>query len=112
YGRIVRRNEKEVNSIVEHRDASPEVLKISEINSGLYVFNAPALFDALNQIGRENSQSEYYLTDVIGVLVRQKQSVGAFPAERAEEILGINTRQELAAADRLMRRRKCEQLMT
>ncbi len=112
YGRIVRRNNHEVESIVEHRDATPEILKISEINSSIYVFSAPALFDALTKIRNDNAQREYYLTDVIGVLVRQGQKVGAFKIRSADESLGINTRQELVVADRVLRRRKCEALMS
>ena len=100
-----------MNSIVEHRDATPEILKISEINSSIYLFNATALFEALTKIRNNNAQGEYYLTDVIGILVNGRQKVGAFKIEAAEEILGINTRQELAAADHMMRRRKCESLM-
>jgi bifunctional UDP-N-acetylglucosamine pyrophosphorylase / glucosamine-1-phosphate N-acetyltransferase len=111
YGRIVRRGDNELKSIVEHRDATPEVLKISEINSSIYVFNTPALFAALTKVRNENSQSEYYLTDVIGILSAQGARVGAFKSDSADEILGINTRKELAAIDRIMRRRKCESLM-
>ena len=111
YGRIVRRNNSELDSIVEHRDASPDVLKIREINSGVYVFNSPALFESLTKIRNDNVQREYYLPDVIGILGSQKQKIGAFKVDSAEEVLGINTRQELAAVDRVMRRRKCESLM-
>ena len=96
YGRIVRRSNSELDSIVEHRDASPEVLRIREINSGVYVFNAPALFESLTKIRNDNTQREYYLTDVIGILGSQKQKIGAFKVTSAEEVLGINTRQELA----------------
>lgn len=112
YGRIVRRNDNEIDSIVEHRDAPPDILKIPEINSGIYVFNAPALFQALSKIQNNNAQREYYLTDVIGILVNQRDKVGAFKVPAVEEILGINTRQELAQVDRVMRRRKCHELMT
>jgi bifunctional UDP-N-acetylglucosamine pyrophosphorylase/glucosamine-1-phosphate N-acetyltransferase len=112
YGRIVRRNDNEVESIVEHRDATPQILAIQEINSSIYVFNAPILFESLAGIRNDNAQREYYLTDVIGVLAAQERRVGAFKAGSPEEVLGINTRQELAAADRVMRRRKCESLMT
>jgi bifunctional UDP-N-acetylglucosamine pyrophosphorylase/glucosamine-1-phosphate N-acetyltransferase len=111
YGRIVRRNDKEIESIVEHRDATAEILKIREINSGIYIFSAPALFEALAKIKNNNAQREYYLTDVIGILAGQKQKAGAFKVESAEEILGINTRLELAGVDRVLRRRKCESLM-
>jgi bifunctional UDP-N-acetylglucosamine pyrophosphorylase / glucosamine-1-phosphate N-acetyltransferase len=111
YGRIVRRTSNELDSIVEHRDASPDILKIREINSGIYIFNAPALFESLTKIKNDNVQREYYLTDVIGILGSLKQKIGAFKVKSAEEILGINTRQELAAVDRVMRRMKCESLM-
>ena len=111
YGRIVRRNESEVDSIVEQRDATPEILQITEINSGIYIFNTPALFEALSKIRSNNAQREYYLTDAIGILVSQRQRVGAFKIPSAEEILGINTRQDLAGIDHIMRRRKCESLM-
>jgi len=112
YGRIVRRNNNELDSIVEHRDASAEILKIREINSGIYVFNAPALFESLTKIKNDNTQREYYLTDVIGILGKHKQKAGAFKVSSPDEVLGINTRQELATVDRVMRRRKCESLMT
>jgi bifunctional UDP-N-acetylglucosamine pyrophosphorylase/glucosamine-1-phosphate N-acetyltransferase len=111
YGRIVRRNDNEVDSIVEHRDASPEVLQIPEINSSIYVFKTPELFAALAHVGNRNSQSEYYLTDVIGILTGEKERVGAWKAVSPVEILGINTRQELAAIDQFLRQQKCEALM-
>jgi bifunctional UDP-N-acetylglucosamine pyrophosphorylase/glucosamine-1-phosphate N-acetyltransferase len=107
YGRIVRRSNNQVDSIVEQRDATRDVLKIREINSGIYAFKAPALFESLTKIGNNNAQREYYLTDVIGILVGQKEKVGAFRIQGAEEVLGINTRQELAAVARVIRVRKC-----
>ena len=111
YGRIVRRNDNEVDAIVEHRDATPEILQIQEINSSIYVFNAPVLFKSLAKIRNNNSQDEYYLTDVIGILAAERQKVGAFKVKSIDEILGINTRQELAQVDQVMRQRKCETLM-
>jgi len=111
YGRIVRRGDNEVEAIVEHRDATPQILAIHEINSSIYVFDAPLLFDALSKVRNQNAQKEYYLTDVVGILVQQGKKVGAFKAPHPNEILGINTRAELAGIDRIMRRRKCESLM-
>src|SRR5262245_14478964 len=67
YGRIVRGAGEKLQRIVEHRDASADELKISEINSSIYVFHAPALFEALSSVRNINAQSEYYLTDVIGI---------------------------------------------
>jgi bifunctional UDP-N-acetylglucosamine pyrophosphorylase/glucosamine-1-phosphate N-acetyltransferase len=111
YGRIVRQNNNEVHSIVEQRDATPDILKIHEVNSGIYIFRAVPLFESLSKIRTENAQREYYLPDVIGILVGQKQKVGAIKVQSPEEVLGINTRAELAAVDRVMRRQKCERLM-
>jgi bifunctional UDP-N-acetylglucosamine pyrophosphorylase/glucosamine-1-phosphate N-acetyltransferase len=112
YGRIVRRNGNEVASIVEHRDATAETRNIREINSSIYVFNASALFESLAKIGNDNAQGEYYLTDVIAILAGKKQKVGAYKIGSAEPILGINTRQELAAVSRVMHRNKCDSLMS
>jgi len=112
YGRIVRRKDNSVDCIVEHRDASPEVLRICEINSSIYVFDATSLFEALARVRNENSQAEYYLTDVIGILTSRGQKVGAYKTANPVEILGINTRQELAAIDHFLRTQKCEALMS
>jgi bifunctional UDP-N-acetylglucosamine pyrophosphorylase/glucosamine-1-phosphate N-acetyltransferase len=111
YGRIVRRGDYEVDSIIEDRDAPPEIAGIREINSSIYVFGAPTLFEALNGLGNRNAQSEYYLTDVVGILAGRGQRVGAWKLAAPDEVLGINDRKELAAVDRLMRRRTCEALM-
>ena len=94
------RNDNEIAGIVEHRDASADVLKIAEINTSIYVFNTPSLFEALSKVRNDNAQSEYYLTDVIGILSAEQKKVGVWKAPQAEEILGINTRQELAFTDR------------
>jgi bifunctional UDP-N-acetylglucosamine pyrophosphorylase/glucosamine-1-phosphate N-acetyltransferase len=114
YGRIVRaggNSGNEVARIVEDRDAGPDILRIPEINSSIYVFQPQSLFDALSEVRQENSQSEYYLTDVIGILVGAGHKVGACRAANSAEILGINTRRELASIDSIMRRRKCDALM-
>jgi bifunctional UDP-N-acetylglucosamine pyrophosphorylase / glucosamine-1-phosphate N-acetyltransferase len=111
YGRILRRAGTEVQAIVEHRDATPEILRISEVNSSIYVFDADSLFEALAKVQNVNSQAEYYLTDVIGILVAQGKKAGAFKMPNTDEILGINTRAELSSIDRIMRLRKCESLM-
>ena len=86
FGRIVRRNNNEVEAIVEHRDANPDVLKIREINSGIYLFDAAVLFESLSKIRNDNAQREYYLTDVIGILAGQKEKVGAFKVRSAEAV--------------------------
>ena len=98
YGRIVRMANGRVDRIVEHRDASPAELQLSEINTGIYAFRADLLRPALSKISTNNSQAEYYLTDVVGILTSAGHSVGAVLAPE-EETAGVNDRDQLAAAE-------------
>ena len=105
YGRIVRDALGAVEGIVEFRDASPEQRNIREINSGIYCFSWPELRAALGGLKNHNSQSEYYLTDAIALLRAAGKSVGALAAEDSREVLGVNTPEELAVADAILRER-------
>ncbi len=99
YGRVIRNSDSEsVLKIVEQKDASREELAVREINSGIYLFNAQLLFQALHEVNTNNAQNEYYLTDVFGICFRNGKSVYAFKTENAEEILGINTPEQLMAS--------------
>ncbi len=111
YGRIIHRSEHEVDSIVEHRDSDSDALEIREINSGIYLFDAALLFDALEQTRTDNAQNEYYLTDVVGIFSAQGHPFGAFRLEDPSEVSGINSRKQLALVDRQIRRSKCDALM-
>jgi bifunctional UDP-N-acetylglucosamine pyrophosphorylase / glucosamine-1-phosphate N-acetyltransferase len=97
YGRIVRTDD-EVLAIVEHRDATAAEREIREVNSGIYAFDLAPLFPALGQVASNNAQREYYLPDLVAIYRRAGRRVAAVRVDRAEEILGINTRAELAAA--------------
>ena len=109
YGRVIRENNSDsVLKIVEQKDASEEELAVREINSGVYVFNAPLLFKALRQINTNNAQKEYYLTDVFGICFRSGYRVCAFKTDNPEEIIGINTPEQLMDAERLLRLRSIE----
>jgi bifunctional UDP-N-acetylglucosamine pyrophosphorylase / glucosamine-1-phosphate N-acetyltransferase len=110
YGRIVRDNGA-ITGIVEHRDASPEVLAIREINSGIYAFDLPPLFDALRQIGSANAQGEFYLPDLVRIYREQGLPVAAVELDDAQEILGVNSRSELAVVSAELRDRKNADLM-
>ncbi|WP_418791324.1 bifunctional UDP-N-acetylglucosamine diphosphorylase/glucosamine-1-phosphate N-acetyltransferase GlmU [Phosphitispora sp. TUW77] len=103
YGRIIRDSGGLVTRIVEHRDASADELKVNEINTGIYCFAAKALFAALQNISPANAQGEYYLTDVLSVIVDTGGGTGAVNVENALETIGINDRVQLAAAEALMR---------
>lgn len=98
YGRIVRNPDGSVKKIVEHRDASEEERKISEINSGIYVFDKEKLFDGLNHVTPNNAQNEYYLTDVFEYFWQHQWTVSALVAEHEDEIHGINTFDHLEEA--------------
>ncbi|MFO7983880.1 MAG: bifunctional UDP-N-acetylglucosamine diphosphorylase/glucosamine-1-phosphate N-acetyltransferase GlmU [Desulfuromonadales bacterium] len=104
YGRIVRDGD-EVNRIVEEKDAGEAEKKITEINTGIYVFEAPFVFDALRDIGCDNAQGEYYLTDTIEMARKQHRPVRAVTVEDPREVMGINDRVQLAEATAIMRER-------
>jgi bifunctional UDP-N-acetylglucosamine pyrophosphorylase/glucosamine-1-phosphate N-acetyltransferase len=110
YGRIVRMNGA-ISAIVEHRDASVEQRAIQEINSGIYVFDRPPLFDALRQVGSRNAQGEYYLPDLVGIFRDQGLTVETVTVEDPLEILGVNSRQDLADVSAALRDRKNAELM-
>lgn len=111
YGRVIRNQEGNVIKIVEQKDASPEELAVREINTGIYCFETDLLFEALDHIGCDNKQGEYYLTDVIGILVSRSAKVWAVVAEDNEETLGVNSRVQLAQAEKVLRVRKLNELM-
>jgi len=110
YGRILR-NRGRITRIVEERDASPTQRQIKEINSGIYAFDLPPLFDALRSIASQNAQGEFYLTDLIAIYRRKKLPVETLLVENAQEIRGINSRSELAEVSRVVRQKKNEELM-
>ena len=111
YGRIVRDSSGELASIVEERDADEAIKEISEINSGVYIFDIEALNGALAKIGKANAQGEEYLTDVIGILKSQGGKVSTYQAPDFTEILGINDRAQLSDVTALMRDRINDALM-
>ncbi len=111
YGRVVRDGTGRVVKIVEQKDAAPAELTIKEINTGIYCFSAPGLFDYLSRIKAENAQKEYYLTDLIEIYIRNDRPVAAHRAAQPEEIMGINDRRQLAEAEKILRRRKTDEVM-
>lgn len=104
YGRVVRHRDGRVARIVEHRDASANELSVCEINTGIYAFRRDLLGPALRGLNTNNSQSEYYLTDVIEGLASMGHRVGAVDAP-ASETAGVNDRLQLAMAERELRAR-------
>jgi bifunctional UDP-N-acetylglucosamine pyrophosphorylase/glucosamine-1-phosphate N-acetyltransferase len=111
FGRVVRNRSGRIVKIVEEKDASPGQKRIREINPGLYCFDAPSLLDALTDVGTSNKQQEYYLTDVIEVLVKKGKKVETITTSDEIEILQVNTRKHLAQVNRIMHERVLERLM-
>ncbi len=104
FGRIVRDAAGHIQSIVEEVQASPEQLKITELNPSVYCFNGAWLWDALRRVPL-SPKGEYYLTDLVGIAVKDGLSIQTVAAEDMNEAIGVNTRIHLAEATALMRQR-------
>lgn len=104
YGRIIR-NGDFVEKIVEEKDTTDEEKKVQEINTGLYALEAPLAFELLAQIGNQNSQGEYYLTDIISLARAQGHKVMASILNDSAESMGINDRVQLSQAAKILRQR-------
>ena len=111
YGRVVRKTETAVSAIVEDSQLTDEQREINEINSAIYCFTLEKLWPALAQVKPNNKHRELYLTDAIGVLNAKGETVLAQVAADSREVLGCNTRADLAEVDRVFRERKRSELM-
>jgi UDP-N-acetylglucosamine pyrophosphorylase len=105
YGRVIRDKKGAVESIVEQKDASAEQLQIKEINVGIYIFDAVTLFEAIRKIKNNNAQREYYLPDVIPLIIQQGLTVGAVKSQSFDETRGINTIDQLKEAETILNSR-------
>jgi len=105
YGRIIRDEQGYVTKIVEDKDCSPEQRRVQEINTGTYCFDNRKLFAALAQVKNDNSQNEYYITDVISILNGQGERVEGYVLDDAVESIGVNDRLALSEAEQAMRAR-------
>lgn len=110
YGRIIRNSNNEVEKIVEFKDCNETEAKVKEINSGMYCFDIEELLSALSNLNNNNNQGEYYLTDVIEILKGKEKKIGAVDVP-VEEITAVNSKGELAIAERIMRKRINEKHM-
>jgi bifunctional UDP-N-acetylglucosamine pyrophosphorylase/glucosamine-1-phosphate N-acetyltransferase len=110
YGRIVRSG-RQIAQIVEEKDATPAERAIREINAGIYAFALEGLFDALREIATSNAQGEYYLPDLVSIHGGRGLRVETVSVEKADEILGINSRADLAAVGGIVRQAKNVDLM-
>lgn len=111
YGRVLRHGDGRVSKIVEHRDATLEEREVGEINSGIYAFRASALTEALAHLRANNDQGELYLTDTLEILGQRGGRLEAVLTEDPHEVMGINTRAQLAEAGTLLLDRHLARLM-
>lgn len=111
YGRVILDDAGYVAAIVEHKAANPQQLRINLVNSGIYCFNAHLLWKHIGEIGTNNPANEYYLTDMAEIFNRAHYRIAVMEIDDPSELLGINTRVELAHVDRLFRERKARELM-
>jgi bifunctional UDP-N-acetylglucosamine pyrophosphorylase / glucosamine-1-phosphate N-acetyltransferase len=106
YGRIIRDEEGHLERIVEEKDATAEEKTIKEINTGTYCFNAGMLFDALKEVDTDNSQGEYYLTDVLEIIREKGGTIRVMSDSDATEVLGVNTLEQLAEVEKIYQARQ------
>lgn len=106
YGRIIRDADGNFVKSVEHKDATEEERASCEINSGMYIFETRDLREALEEIRPNNAQGEYYLPDTLTIIREKGRSVDAFALENAEDITGVNDKEQLAAAAEIIRARQ------
>ena len=111
YGRIIRSSDGWLEKIVEEKDASMEEKSIREINTGIYCVKASLLVEGLREIGQDNAQSEYYLTDLVEVAKKKGLRCSAHIAGDPVEVMGINTRVDLAVANEVLKLEKLKELM-
>lgn len=112
YGRIVRNKEGLVENITEEKDASDEVKKINEVNTGILAVKADLLKNWLNKLDNNNAQKEYYLTDVIEMAVKDNFTVHTTQPDNEYEVMGVNNRLQLAELERFYQQEYANQLMT
>ena len=106
YGRIVRKSDGSFSHIVEDKDCTPGEKAIRELNVGVYVFEAGPLWEAIDQLQPNNAQGEYYLTDAPSYILSRGGKVGACPTCTPEEMLGVNTVEQLHQVEDIVRRRE------
>jgi bifunctional UDP-N-acetylglucosamine pyrophosphorylase/glucosamine-1-phosphate N-acetyltransferase len=111
YGRIIRNAAGDVEAVVEQKAGTPEQLALREGNVGIYCFDAALFWKYVDEIVPNNPAQEYYLTDMVEILIRHRHRVQPIIIEDPRDALGINDRVELATADRILRERKVREVM-
>lgn len=105
YGRIVRDDNNQLSRIVEEKDATEEEKRLTEISSGIFAFDNKVLFDKLTQVKNDNAQGEYYLPDVIALILEDKGIAEVYHTDDFNEIMGVNDRVMLSNAEKALQQR-------
>ena len=108
WARIVRDDKGQFSRIVEGKDCTPEQAQIRELFSGVLVFDSQKLFEVLPEVGCNNVQGEYYLTEVPELMARRGMKVLTYPTDDGDDLRGVNTAEDLAVCEAVMRRRRME----
>jgi|CXWL01.1.fsa_nt_gi bifunctional UDP-N-acetylglucosamine pyrophosphorylase/glucosamine-1-phosphate N-acetyltransferase len=111
YGRIIRDQNDAIAAIRERKDATPEEIEINEINVGVYCFRAPLLFETLKKVQLNANKKEFYLTDIVELLLKQGQKVETVVTDDPNVAFGVNTREDLALCESILRQRITKRLM-
>ena len=105
FGRILRDENGAFVHVVEEKDCTPEELKIKELNTGVYVFDTPKLLGALKELKNDNSQGEYYVTDVPAIMKKQGAKIGIYSRALGDDIIGVNTLEQLELVESILGKR-------
>ncbi len=111
FGRIIRDKTRKILRIVEEKDASPTELAINEINAGIYLIPVKYLKKWLPTLSSNNAQKEYYLTDIIKIAIRENIAIQDVIVQQPEEVLGVNTREQLAGLESIYQERQAQKFM-
>ena len=105
FGRIQRGSDGAFDCIVEEKDCTEEQLKITELNTGVYVFNTQLLLQSLKELKNNNSQNEYYITDIPAIMKKRGAVIGIYKENLGDDIIGVNTTEQLEMVERILERR-------
>lgn len=106
FGRIIRDGNGEFMHVVEERDCTPEQLEITELNTGVYVFDTQKMLNALKKLKNDNEQGEYYLTDVPSIMRKHGAKLGTLKRNLGDDIIGVNTKQQLEMVEKILSLKK------
>jgi len=104
FGRIKRDENGEFLRVIEEKDCTPEQLEITELNTGVYVFDTPKMIDALKELNNDNAQGEYYVTDVPAIMRGHGAKIGILKQNLGNDIIGVNTLEHLEMVERILKR--------